>query len=160
MRMCLVLVLLACLPGGCASPGGPPACTVAADCTQATEPNRRTMCQEGQCVKACKAYFADCDNDLTNGCEREIGSDPDHCGACATVCPETGHRSRVCTNGQCTPGNCIGAWLDCDGLATNGCEIDGARDPLHCGLCTTSCNGGSCVAGKCNGGPDLGADGG
>lgn len=49
----------------------------------------------------------------------------------------------------CDPG-----WIDCDGESSNGCEVNSAADPLHCGSCGAKCpsppnSEASCAAGNC-----------
>jgi hypothetical protein len=56
-------------------------------------------------------------------------------------------------NGNCTL-NCAAGTGDCDGNPANGCEDNTNTDPLHCGLCTNSCNlphttSDGCVGGNC-----------
>lgn len=48
-----------------------------------------THCPDGGPCRfvACAPNFADCDSDLTDGCEIDIGNDPSNCGACGQVCP-------------------------------------------------------------------------
>lgn len=50
-------------------------------------------------------------------------TDPDHCGACGVTC-NAAHAARVCVNGRCERGTCEPGWFDCDGEASNGCELD------------------------------------
>ena len=58
------------------------------------------------------------------------------------------------TPDQDTGSNCPTGYADCDGDEGNGCEVELATDPDHCGTCDIACtvdNGtGECVAGTCN----------
>lgn len=65
-------------------------------------PNATGACALGRCTIACLPGFSDCDGVASNGCETDISSDPDNCGACATNCP-----GRVCAASMCTvPRSC------------------------------------------------------
>lgn len=49
-----------------------------------------THCPDGgPCLfVACAPGFADCNNQLDDGCEINIGNDPNNCGECHQVCPD------------------------------------------------------------------------
>src|SRR5262245_10458064 len=50
-------------------------------------PNVAPSCVAGFCqVGACFGGFADCNSDLSDGCEINVTSDVNNCGACGTVC--------------------------------------------------------------------------
>lgn len=54
-------------------------------------------CVAGVCeVQTCDAGFSDCDDDGQNGCETDIDSSDEHCGACG----------RDCNGGICEAGRC------------------------------------------------------
>lgn len=86
-----------------------------------------------------------------------MDSDPDHCGACGRRCAGAfPNAAGYCNAGVCTYGVCEHGRASCDGDPHNGCEVDLAQDPLHCGLCGnvcsagTTCDGGQCcAAGRC-----------
>jgi hypothetical protein len=84
---------------------------------------------------ACDAGTTRCDGSCV-----DLASDPDHCGACDTVC--TG--GEACSQGTCA--------LACGGGTTpcgNAC-VDLRDDPAHCGECDDACPSGQvCVAGAC-----------
>ena len=86
---------------------------------------------------ACDDGRADCDGDLTNGCEINTTL-PGNCGACGNNC-------RVKPNvigGSCDEGSCVivckAGYGDCDGKAQNGCEANLAS-ATHCGGCDNDC---------------------
>jgi streptogramin lyase len=75
----------------------------------------------------------------------ELGSNPDHCGACGQRCPE----GRVCSGGNCQR-DCPSGEFDCAGQCrpTGGsfevCGdqcVDTTDDPAHCGGCSQVCRG-------------------
>jgi len=81
--------------------------------------------------------YVDCDNDDANGCETNINTDENNCGACGTSCTSP----RVCMNGTC----------DFDNTNCPGADL--ATDPDHCGSCGNSiddkndCTNDGCVDG-------------
>lgn len=66
--------------------------------------NGTPTCAGGKCGYLCYTGFADCDGRINNGCEVNIGSDPSHCGGCATKCDAA--RSQPCVLGQCLTKPC------------------------------------------------------
>jgi hypothetical protein len=44
---------------------------------------------------------------------------------------------------------CDGSTLDCNGDATDGCEVHPRADPKNCGACGKDCLGGACTDGTC-----------
>lgn len=124
------------------------ACGVSCDLRGTT-----TACVSGACVvTACLGGFEDCDGTPTNGCERDLMTDLDNCGACAMPC----HLSRAtstCVNGACEVAACDVDRGDCNGEAQDGCEVDLATSELHCGACGAACDQahgtGTCVEGQC-----------
>lgn len=100
----------------------------------------------------CDAQHADCDHDLTNGCEVELARDREHCGACEIRC-QTPDCS--CENGKLVL-RCDSTHGDCDANVNNGCETDLSSTMQHCGACQRACHANghdatsaSCVAGRC-----------
>ena len=105
-----------------------------------------------------------------NRCEAGCGADSD----CATTpaaarCDVTAHRCVACTTdahcpaptnatGRCAESRCAIAcatgFADCDGMATNGCEVNTQTADAHCGGCGMQCptapNAASaCAMGRC-----------
>ena len=71
------------------------------------------------------------------------------CQPCASA-----HRAGACVAGQCAPGQCAKGWADCNGLASDGCEVD-LSAATSCGACGVTCTGSphadpACVAGACS----------
>ena len=103
-------------------------------------------------ISPCDTMHADCDGDPSTGCETDLTSDRDHCGACQTRC-ETADCS--CNNGMLTL-DCASGYGDCDGSISNGCETDLQTSLQHCGACQRTChtNGhdvtsAMCTSGRC-----------
>lgn len=54
------------------------------------------VCEDGSCrVSMCPTGMGDCDADISNGCEVDLGVDIDHCGLCGRSCAWT------CGSGSC-----------------------------------------------------------
>jgi hypothetical protein len=71
--------------------------------------NATPLCAAGVCaLGACNAGFANCDGNPANGCEADVRSAVDHCGACG----------RVCSTGRCTAGVCDRGGDGSDGALT------------------------------------------
>ncbi len=115
-----------------------------AACVQLLDPPDRigadhVVCEDSSCT--CEPGYGDCNDDLGDGCESVLDSDPLHCGDCSVRCG-----SGACEGGAC---GCSDGTIDCDEDETNGCETDARTDPLHCGACGHDCLGGECVEGLC-----------
>ena len=60
--------------------------------------NITRACSGGICNGTCASGFADCDNNKqANGCETNINTDRNNCGACGNVCPV----GKNCVSGAC-----------------------------------------------------------
>ena len=60
--------------------------------------HRIASCGMSQCgLAGCVKGFADCNNNLADGCEVNSRNDPANCGGCGTVCPA----HQVCNRGIC-----------------------------------------------------------
>jgi len=97
-----------------------------------TCPEGRVLC-DGQCVA--------------------LATDIAHCGGCNTACPTPANGQATCSSGVCGLA-CATGFADCDGMASNGCEVDTRTTSAHCGACGMACTGGSnasavCTAGTC-----------
>jgi hypothetical protein len=79
-----------------------------------------------------------------------ITSNPNNCGACATICPTVPHGAPICTNRTCGF-TCDPGYAHCSGDPTTGCETNILTDRANCGTCGhqcavgTQCRNGACV---------------
>jgi len=111
--------------------------------------NATPVCSNGACqLSACTTGFRDCDNNAGNGCEINTTNNVSHCGACGTVC-NLPNATPTCTNSVCQVGACTGAFRNCNNNPSDGCEINTANNPSHCGACGTVCSSGVCNNGVC-----------
>jgi len=61
-------------------------------------------CAGGECAYTCFPGFADCNNNLVDGCEVDLTNDPLHCGSCKTEC--NGALGQPCVTGKCLTKPC------------------------------------------------------
>ncbi|MFO0624532.1 MAG: hypothetical protein U0325_02870 [Polyangiales bacterium] len=114
-----------CCNGACADVG-----TNIAHCgmcgTVCRTPNGTPACMNGVCTAGmCGEGFADCNRMNADGCETALNSDLMNCGACGNACPTPANASAAtCVVGRCGFTCTAGFPADCDGSATNGCEVD------------------------------------
>jgi hypothetical protein len=111
-------------------------------------PNAARSCVGGRCGVVCNAGYGDCDGNAANGCETDLRTSTQHCGACRTACPAGANATATCAMGACGL-SCATGFNNCDGNAANGCESLAASDASHCGACGRSCDGGTCQGGTC-----------
>ena len=110
-------------------------------------------CVDSACaVAACNPSHADCNLTYADGCEANTDTSPTNCGLCGTSCT-VDHATAGCAAGVCTVATCTAPFLDCDGKASNGCEIDPRSDAANCATCDNAClfanAGASCAASQC-----------
>jgi hypothetical protein len=109
-------------------------------------------CTKGKCSLTCLDGKGNCDGNAANGCETNLKTDADHCGACDSPC-NLKHATARCSGGICAVDTCTAPYADCDGDPTNGCETNTGTDSDSCGGCGLACpavNGTpSCVASAC-----------
>lgn len=117
------------------------------------------------CGLVCRAGFADCNDDFSDGCEVELAVGVDqgdgtvkHCGSCTlastsgfdpTFCGDLRNddvehvETFMCDSGTCAVEECEAFWGDCDGGTEsgyqNGCEADLKRE-TNCGGCGIECD--------------------
>jgi hypothetical protein len=102
-------------------------------------PGDLPLCIGGRCALDCAIGRGNCDGKL--GCELDLVTDNNNCGACGKVC---GNRSR-CQQGSCA---CDAGWGNCDGAP--GCESRLSEDPRNCGACGVVCGSKEiCFMSKC-----------
>ena len=80
----------------------------------------------------------DCDGDMINGCETNLKTTAEHCGACGIPCTLP-HATARCSGGACTVDACQPPFEDCDGDPKNGCETNTSSDPNSCAGCGKVC---------------------
>jgi len=117
-------------------------------------PNATMACVNSQCVLVgCDPGFANCDGIDSNGCETNISTDVNNCGSCGFSCIVPNGIS-TCVEGSCFIAVCPSGRANCDGINSNGCEINIDTDPNNCGGCGISCSlpnaTSSCVSGSCS----------
>ena len=100
-------------------------------CTDdATDPHAsRTLCSadmgNGYCGYSCQANWMNCDDVATNGCEINVNTDADNCGACSsTLKPCTTlilcYLTQAMRSGECGY-PCPGQQVCCDGTCSARC---------------------------------------
>jgi hypothetical protein len=108
----------------------------------------------------CPADSKPCDGKCVSRSDPDYGCSADGCRPCV-IARAT---ARCGESGLCVVATCQGDFADCndDGDAPNsdGCEVDTAHDPEHCGGCKAApcevangapgCAGGQCSIGSCH----------
>ena len=113
------------------------------------------QCKDGKCTFDCKAGWADCDCDASNGCEVNLMEDGENCGVCNSNCKKGNNLSDAkCSRGECQI-TCSAGYGNCDGEVWNGCEVDLSSSTSNCGACNLNClnlpsvASASCLRGSC-----------
>ena len=115
-------------------------------------------CTAGACVISCASGFGDCNAVSKDGCETELASAIDHCGACGKACMSP-HATNVCERSLCLQSGCTSGFGDCNASAVDGCEVDLKSSLAHCGACgkkceilegVGACSQSACVVAACN----------
>jgi hypothetical protein len=109
---------------------------------------------------ACAPGLASCTQLTQDGCEVDTRSDAAHCGGCNRPCAfQDGVAS--CAASACQLAGCVTGFGDCNLAAADGCEVNLATDPTHCGSCQVACGfanaaavcaNRSCALGTCQAG--------
>jgi hypothetical protein len=119
-------------------------------------PNATGECKASACaIKSCDPGFADCDQQVSNGCQSQHECRP--LRKCDRPCSNSNVGTAVCSAGVCTStcspgyGNCV---TPAQPAADDGCETNLLTDPAHCGQCSGACSATNvttkvCAAGKC-----------
>jgi len=118
------------------------------------------VCSAGNCdYTQCLPNYGDCDGVRSNGCETDLRTSAAHCNECNKACPtplQLHAATSTCVASACNHGACTIGWDNCDGDATNGCELDVTADVNNCGSCGTNCTSAamhvvtaSCAANAC-----------
>ena len=92
--------------------------------------NAAVDCVDAQCViLSCESGFGSCDENPASGCETDIQSDRNHCGACGSECNPL-NATGFCDQGTCQILGCDEGYQNVDGSAETGCEYSCADDPV------------------------------
>jgi hypothetical protein len=103
------------------------------------QPNINLRPQLNVCFHVtCDPGFADCNSSGLDGCEVDLQTSPTHCGACGNACSAP-NATAACVNGACGVGACNPGFADCNGLASDGCELAIAAET--CNGLDDDCNG-------------------
>jgi hypothetical protein len=107
---------------------------------------------------SCATGFADCNGVEADGCETNLTTSADHCGACGVAC-KLPNATSTCVSGSCAIAECAQGFRDCNATPADGCEVDVARDPKNCSACNQVCTptpgaqslciGGLCIERAC-----------
>jgi hypothetical protein len=125
-----------CNGGVCDGTGTCVGCLTPADCAGGTLPNATVTC-DGTCGYFCDAGYQDC-NGTGDGCESHKNTDSQNCGGCGVICSAP-NGTAACSNGVCVVSACNPGYLDCNGIAADGCEVNSDRDTDNCGQCGHVC---------------------
>ncbi len=88
----------------------------------------------GQCtIVSCVPGWRDCDTNAATGCEIDLTSDENNCGACNASCVVANASARECIDSACTPLQCFPSYHECDGRCASN------SSPLSCGSSCTPC---------------------
>lgn len=88
------------------------------------------------CTGTCTGTMRNC-NDNSAGCETNISTNVNHCGACNNAC-STNRMTPVCSSGSCS-GTCDANYGNCDSNFANGCETS-LNTLTNCGACGNVCS--------------------
>ena len=117
--------------------------------------NATAACVGGVCsIVSCNTNFRNCDLITSNGCEIDIRTNTNNCGACGNICTAP-NATTACLNGSCILVSCNPGFANCDGNTSNGCETTSLATTTNCGSCGVVCptrpNSTSvCTAGVCS----------
>jgi hypothetical protein len=123
-------------------------------------PNGFIACAGGAESLFCNDGFANGDGDLESGCEVNLMTDPNNCGALGNVV-NLPNATGACVGGQPRIVACDFGFGNGDGNHLNGCETNLMTDPANCGAvgqavniphATGACAGGVAVLVSCNAG--------
>ncbi len=111
--------------------------------------NAAATCVGSACGYTCDVGFADCNGVATDGCEVNTNTSLANCGACGSACT-IANGMGACSMGRCGVASCGAGYADCNGIATDGCEVNTNTSAANCGACGHTCAvGTACSAGTC-----------
>ncbi|MBL8678530.1 MAG: hypothetical protein JNK05_05170 [Myxococcales bacterium] len=113
------------------------------------------MCDSrtGTCVGSCMAPATLCGTSCV-----DTSTNVMHCGGCSRPCSLPNATAR-CVAGGCTIDRCLPGFANCDGVVSNGCEVNTTNNASNCGGCGTrcslpnalaACSGSVCTVASCN----------
>ena len=131
-------------PSTCTADGRVHTCDVHSGFVDTACPSGST-CVAGHCTGlACTPLAGFCGP----GAERRICS-ADGTSFTTTLCPPASHATGSCVTDGCGL-RCDAGFADCNGVATDGCEVDLRGDPANCGACRLACGAGcACASSSC-----------
>jgi hypothetical protein len=108
-----------------------------------------TLCVGQRCVPGCNpARPCPSAQQCCAGACVDTATNAAHCGACGAACSPP-QAQGLCVAGRCTVGMCSPGRVDCNGAASDGCEVDTRTDLRHCGRCNNLCTHGLNGAARC-----------
>ena len=103
-------------------------------------PNGVAACVNGRCgLGHCNRDYADCNSDLSDGCEDDIRLDPANCGGCGELCQSTTRADVECQEGTCVVTRCKTGFASCGSKPVQACDTDTRTDVDNCGGCGVRC---------------------
>ncbi len=106
-------------------------------------------CTAGVCGGSCESGYGNCDSNSGNGCETNLATSVNNCGACGNLC-RFANATPVCAAGACALGACYPSFANCNGTSGDGCEVNLTNDTRNCGACGRTCSAGRvCRLGSC-----------
>ncbi|MDO9020990.1 MAG: hypothetical protein Q8S73_09795 [Deltaproteobacteria bacterium] len=111
-----------------------------ADAVTHDAPAPDVRCAASPCP--CAAGRGDCDDRASNGCETDLLTETEHCGACGRDC----EGAESCVGGECVRARCRAPEVECGAVCA-----DLRDDSRHCGACGSACGSGAsrCCGGVC-----------
>jgi hypothetical protein len=115
----------------------------------------------GVCTfSGCNGGFADCNGMTGDGCETNTTNDVNHCGSCANSCSSSVQNASglSCAMSMCNYSTCTTGFADCNGIRTDGCEINLSAvatcgttcgNKVNCAVSALNASGIGCTAGAC-----------
>ncbi|MFT3712556.1 MAG: MopE-related protein [Archangium sp.] len=92
-------------------------------CNQQCAPQNATpRCNMGSCqIQSCNTNWANCNNQVSDGCEVNTTTSTQNCGGCGMAC-NLANAAPVCLNGICAIGSCLPGFYNLNNTALDGCE--------------------------------------
>lgn len=113
-------------------------------------PSSAPFCMGGICGIQCEAARGNCDGDFRNGCETDLGSSLQNCGACGQACAMRPNAISTCVASACQSA-CSAGFADCNRTPADGCEVNLQASASNCSACGIECAiGANCVGGRCS----------